>query len=433
MSSPNPETAESPSHISPMLRLPPEIVKIIVNQGPNSNIKNLRLTCRLYSETVALRLDRVFISANPRNVEVFTAIANHEVFRTKITEIIWDDALLYVRPVPRNAVEAYYGSDDDYQDYAEETDDECDKNGIDWRGNVPGWFRKACRDNVVFLGAERDKYLNRPDLVARAQQACEQMPMEGAWAYYQQLVQQQRDVLNSKAHIIALEKHIGSFPALQRIVITPAAHGWIYNPLYETPMIRAFPRGFNHYIPRSWPLPGNIVPECDEWDEDGGDWQGFRTVTRVLAEGRDFGRVVDLRIDVHELETGLNSRVFANENRTLSDFEAVLARPDFTHLQLDLMVDTYYRQSDVYRSGLLKRALARAACGQGLKYLSLRTSVDTYETDIDCTLAFPLLCRAGRSPSATRLLAKDSPVGRTKRDPVYEQQGQLSDTAMGDT
>ncbi|KAL5347109.1 hypothetical protein ACLOAV_008252 [Pseudogymnoascus australis] len=384
MSSPNPETAESPSHISPMLRLPPEIVKTIVDQVPNSTIKNLRLTCRFYLETVALRLDRVFISANPRNVEVFTAIANHEVFRNKITEIIWDDALLYVRPVAPDAAEAYYyGSDDDYQDYAEEKDDACDKNGIDWRGDVPGWFRKACRSNVYFLSGRCNDDLDRPSLVAREQEASEQMPMEASWAYYQQLVQQQRDVLDSKAHIIALEKHIGSFPALQRIVITPAAHGWIYNPLYETPMIRAFPRGFNHYIPRTWPLPDNTVPECNEWDEDGSDWQGFRTVTRVLAEGRDFGRVVDLRIDVHELETGLNSRVFEKENRTLNNFEAVLARPDFTHLQLDLMVDTFYRQADVYRSGLLKHALARASCGQGLKYLHLRTNVDTYEADID--------------------------------------------------
>ncbi|KFY31256.1 hypothetical protein V493_01264 [Pseudogymnoascus sp. VKM F-4281 (FW-2241)] len=354
MSPPNSETTESPSHISPMLRLPPEIIKTIVDQVPNSTIKTLRLTCRFYLEAVALRLDRVFISANPRNVEVFTAIANHEAFRAKITEIIWDDALLYVRPVPRNAVEAYYGLDDGYQDYAEESD-ECDKNGINWRGNVPG-----------------------------AQQACEQMPMEGAWAYYQQLVQQQRDVLDSNTHIIALEKHIGSFPALQRIAITPAAHGWIYNPLYETPMIRSFPRGFNYYIPRTWPVHDRSMPECDDWNEDGSDWQGFRTVTRVLAEGRDFGRVVDLRIDVHELETGLNSRVFEKENRTLSDFEAVLARPDFAHLQLDLMVDQHYTQADVFRSGLLKRALARASCGQGLKSLSLRTNIDMYTTIDEC-------------------------------------------------
>jgi hypothetical protein len=129
-------------------------VKIIVDQVPNSAIKNLRLTCRSYSETAALRLDRVFISANTRNVEVFTAIANHDVFRAQITEIIWDDALLYVRPKLRDKVEAYYGSDDDYEDYGNEDGDECDEDGIDWRGDVPGWFRKACRENIFSVGSE---------------------------------------------------------------------------------------------------------------------------------------------------------------------------------------------------------------------------------------------------------------------------------------
>ncbi|KFY79547.1 hypothetical protein V499_01479 [Pseudogymnoascus sp. VKM F-103] len=183
MASPNPETAEIPNHTSPALRLPPEIVKIIVDQVPNSTIKNLRLTCRFFSETVDLRLDRVFISANPRNVEVFTAIANHEVFRAQITEIIWDDAILYVRPMPRSEVEALYGSDDEYQDYVDE-DEGRDEHGIDWRGDVPGWFRIGCRENIYHIKDDRECDLDRLSLVARAQQVTEQMPMEEAWAYY---------------------------------------------------------------------------------------------------------------------------------------------------------------------------------------------------------------------------------------------------------
>ncbi|KFY89739.1 hypothetical protein V500_05528 [Pseudogymnoascus sp. VKM F-4518 (FW-2643)] len=263
-----------PSHISATLRLPPKIVKIIVDQVPNSTIKNLRLTCRFYSETVALRLDRVFISANPRNVEVFTAIANHEAFRAKITEIIWDNALPYVRPEPHNEAEGDYGSDDDYEGCEDEDEDDgSDEDGIDWRGEGPG-----------------------PSLVAREQQMSEQMPMEEAWEHYQELLQQQRDVLDSKAHIDALEKHIGSFPALERITITAATHGRLYNPLYEMPMICAFPCGFNHYIPRGWPIIRTCVPECDDWDEDCSDWQGFWVVTRLLAEDRDYGRVTDLRV-----------------------------------------------------------------------------------------------------------------------------------------
>lgn len=303
-------------------------------------------------------------------MEVFTAIAEHSVFRAQITEIIWDDALLYVRRVPD--ADEYASSDEEYEDETDE-DGEWDKYGINWRGKVPGWFRKACRENVSDTWFYRGVDVDRPSLIARAEQLAEQMPMEEAWAYYQKLLEQQRDVLNSKAHINALEKHVGSFPALQRITITAATHGRLYNPLYETPMIRAFPWGFNHYIPRGWPVPNGIIPECDPWDEDGSDWQGFRVVTRLLAEGRDSGRVTDLCVDAHELEMGLNSRVFERENRTLHDFEAVLKRPNFTHLQLDLMVDQDSEQVDVLSSGLLRRALAG---GRGLEYLSFRTCME---------------------------------------------------------
>ncbi|KFY88162.1 hypothetical protein V498_06888 [Pseudogymnoascus sp. VKM F-4517 (FW-2822)] len=370
MRSPNPATSDSPRQSTSAFLLPPKIVQRIVDLAPNSSIKNLRLTCRYYSQKAALRLDRVFISANPRNVEVFTAIAEHSVFRAQITEIIWDDALLYVRRVPD--ADEYASSDEEYEDETDE-DGEWDKYGINWRGKVPGWFRKACRENVSDMRFYCGVDVDRPSLIARAQQLAEQMPMEEAWAYYQKLLEQQRDVLNSKAHINALEKHVGSFPELQRITITAATHGRLYNPLYETPMIRAFPCGFNHYIPRCWPVPNGIIPECDPWDEDGSDWQGFRVVTRLLAEGRDLGRVTDLCVDAHELEMGLNSRVFERENRTLHDFEAVLKRPNFTHLQLDLMVDPDSEQVDVLSSGLLRRALAG---GRGLEYLSFRTCME---------------------------------------------------------
>ncbi|KFZ10708.1 hypothetical protein V502_07969 [Pseudogymnoascus sp. VKM F-4520 (FW-2644)] len=181
-----------PSHISAALRLPPKIVKIIVDQVPNSTIKNLRLTCCFYSETVALRLDRVFISANPRNVEVFTAIANHEAFRAKITEIIWDDALLYIKPKRGYKFEDEYDyadEDDEIDEYdSMDEDDEIDEYGINWRGAVLGWFRTACCKNIFDVGWCRSEDLDRPSLVLREQQVPEQMPMEEAWEYYQELL-----------------------------------------------------------------------------------------------------------------------------------------------------------------------------------------------------------------------------------------------------
>lgn len=104
-------------------------------------------------------------------------------------------------------------------------------------------------------------------------------------------------------------------------------------------------------------------------------------VTCVLAENKDQGRVIDLRVDACQLQTGLNSLVFEAENNTFRHFEAVLARPNFAHLHLDLMVDLYERQADVFHTGLLKRALAGAADGKGLRHLSIGTNIDVWGAD----------------------------------------------------
>jgi hypothetical protein len=45
-------------------------------------------------ERSLLRLDRVFLSVNLRNIEVFRAIADHEEFCHRVKEVIWDDAQL---------------------------------------------------------------------------------------------------------------------------------------------------------------------------------------------------------------------------------------------------------------------------------------------------------------------------------------------------
>ena len=70
--------------------LPNELVSIICGLLPNRDIKNLRLVCSHLGAVARLRLDRVFLSANPRNVDVFNAIAAHDVFRNQIVEIVWD-------------------------------------------------------------------------------------------------------------------------------------------------------------------------------------------------------------------------------------------------------------------------------------------------------------------------------------------------------
>lgn len=171
--------------------------------------------------------------------------------------------------------------------------------------------------------------------------------------------------------------NIGSFLALRRITITPATYGRLFNPLYETPMIRAFPRGFNFPLSRGWPCEEMRIPEVPSWENEGSDWQGIRVITRALAENRDSGKVTDLRIDASQVQTGLNIMVFDQEpNDTFRDSEKLLARPNFKHLHLDLLVPDDNRQADVFRRRLLKRALQNAANGKGLKQLQIGTNID---------------------------------------------------------
>ncbi|KAK7743718.1 hypothetical protein SLS62_010497 [Diatrype stigma] len=403
MATPSQIPEESPvpsssSHRKPnILRLPVEIVKEIYTYLSNRDIKNVRLTCSFFSGTATLRLDRVFLSANPRNVEVFQAVANNEVYRARVTEIIWDDALLVdVREGP-NLPDGVYDNDDYYND---DLYDELDEEPSPW----PKWYRKPCKDNLDEMKSFKGADVERPDHVARAQQVAALLPMEEAWAHYQELLQQQRAVLGSRAHIRALEDAIGSFPALRRVTVTCAAHGRLFNPLYETPMIRAFPRGFNYPIPRGWPVTGLSQPDCPGWDDDdGGHWQGFRAVVRVLARNRDLGRVTEMRVDANWLETGLNSSLFEQSCDGLTDFQTVLARPNFKHLHLDLLVDPSAREADMYRRGLLKQALAGAAGGRGLEYLSFRTNtVDSDKWYVPLGTIFPesslsRLCHFGLS------------------------------------
>lgn len=187
------------------LRLPPEIVEMICHQLSNRDIKQLRLTCRFYSETAVLRLARVFISANPLNIEMFIAIARHESFRHLVTEIIWDDATLHEVP-PQDTLE-WEETNPEYVEDKLKVD-----YGVDWTGNVPRWFRKSCKDNLSALRFTRGYDADRPGHLARAQQQSCHLPVTEAWAYYEKLLEQQREVLGSQAHARAFEQYISWSP-----------------------------------------------------------------------------------------------------------------------------------------------------------------------------------------------------------------------------
>lgn len=161
------------------------------------------------------------------------------------------------------------------------------------------------------------------------------------------------------------------FPNVRTITITPAAHGRLFYPLFETPMIRAFPPGFNYCIPRGWPvLQDEQLPQAEAWGDEGDDWPGFRAVTSIVAsQPHD---LAELRVDTFQIATGLNACLFEEPCRALTDFTTIITRPSFRHLHLDLLVGTQENHGwPAFASGHLARALSSAK----LQSLSIRTDV----------------------------------------------------------
>lgn len=133
----------------------------------------------------------------------------------------------------------------------------------------PIWFKEACGENLFYLRLRTGRDVDRPDHVTRREQVLAQPPLGECWQHYQHLRCQQKDALADNSDLHAFLYGIKQFPALKRVTITPAAHGYLFAPLYPTPMIRAFPKGFNYYIPWGWLFPkvSSAPAIAYEWNE----------------------------------------------------------------------------------------------------------------------------------------------------------------------
>ncbi|KAJ9293582.1 hypothetical protein DTO271G3_7661 [Paecilomyces variotii] len=240
------------------------------------------------------------------------------------------------------------------------------------------WFVKVCKENVDHLISRKGQDGERPDHIARAKQLNSQPPLNICWQYYQNLLQQQDEVLYSKRDEEAFVFGLKQFPALKRVTITPAAHGWLYNPLYETPMIRAFPSGFDYPIPRGSPISDDLqmLPFAELWEDmtekEKEQWRGFRIITRALAQVEH--NTSELIFDVNQLPTGLNCTIFNSPCEEYNNLVKILAKPGFRRLDLSLIVGGQEHFGwPAFRNGYIRRALSQA---KDLEQFSLWTTLE---------------------------------------------------------
>lgn len=362
------ETHHGLPHI---IRLPAALHDAIISSLSKRDIKSLRLTCTFFHGIARLRLHRVFISAHQRDIQVLHAIADSEKFRTGVTELIWDDARLSADP---RLSQAHGEMDEDENSEASHDNDDRE---------VPQWFINACNENIDDLNSRKGQDADRPGHAAQAEQLSARPPAAACWAHYQDLLRGQDAVLASGADEAAFRHALQRFPSLERVTVTPAAHGWLFSPLYETPTIRSLPRGLNYPVPRGWPTaPDGCPPHgMPPWPGDGEgeaykeQWHGVRVALRVLADSQTQHSVTEFVLDAHHLDTGLNCRIF-EDPATSAEYVnlcALLRRPGFARLDLALAVGGQEHLGwPAMRGGHLQAALAGAP---GMRHFSLRTNV----------------------------------------------------------
>ncbi|GKT50631.1 uncharacterized protein ColSpa_10812 [Colletotrichum spaethianum] len=298
---------------------PFEISALVFSYLENCHLKALRLTCKKLANLMSphLRFKRIFISAIPLNLQVFRAIAEHETFRRDVREIIWDDARYEKPPSDFVTFEGEYDDECVYPDeYPDNSDDDDDGPQKVPRG-VPIWHFIRCKENVEYLEERRDNDVKTlPQHLEIFQQLDAQLPLDVAYAHYQELLKQQEQVLSTSAHVAAFKWALetGRFTNLKRITLTPAAHGILFKPLYPTPAIRALPYGFNYPLPRGWPASKDKEgADYEMWgrEEDKDKWRGFRLVVSILAEqGHATSKITEMIFDGNHIQSGLTCGIF---------------------------------------------------------------------------------------------------------------------------
>ncbi|KAJ5582116.1 hypothetical protein N7535_000736 [Penicillium sp. DV-2018c] len=302
--------------------LPLELWGCIESYTSNADKKSLRLACRQFNNMVSLRLNRVFLSANPLEIKLLRNIASQDKFRHQVTEIIWDETLLYgVQPQTAGT-------------YPEKDEFLSDK-----ESGVPEWFRSVSERIIRRFKSWKCIDASQAANIKRVAQRFVQLSLGERWQLYLRLFRQQEDVLDDQSDLEAFTFAVKQFTALKRVTITPARHGHLIIPIYPTSLTHAFPKGF-HFEERLHPedVP---VTACDQYPGliDRNRW--FRTAIRVLAnEPNSVSELVmTSEASVYNFTyQGIHCAIFDEDSDEYNDFVTMLKKPGFRRLDLTLHI-----------------------------------------------------------------------------------------------
>ncbi|KAJ5322607.1 hypothetical protein N7452_010896 [Penicillium brevicompactum] len=318
------------------IALPLELWHQITSYLTNRDIKSMRLATKQFSTAVELRLQRCFVLS-----QIMRSLGTR-------SQIVWDNARLLRGPLIRRRlpgwesemildeeisdneteISCFQGSYEldwpreysDDEDEDEDEDDEGDGDPSDQlrrstkfrKKDCSVWYKAGCAASVedAFWRQAGDDWVDveDPDCKTMRQLGSIGPPLSECWEFYRTFIRQQDDVLVGKSDEEAFIHGLKRFPALPKVNVTPAAHGFLFNPLYQTPMIRSFPERFNYPMPRGWPLPSHEQPEENN--------------------------IVEFSVDSRLLRTGINCTIIDDTCEEYNHLATLLKKPGFRRLDL---------------------------------------------------------------------------------------------------
>lgn len=338
-----------------MLILPAELLCAITSHLSNRDIKNVRLTNKRLRSSSILRFDRAFLSPSYKNIEVLRAIAAHPEFGNQVKELVYDDARFVKYTIWRDG-EVLHELEDERRPMNEFLS-KCEEILNQVGGDVAGLVRAR-------TGADP-----KPDEVL--------MEFDDNVALYQQLYEEQQEIIGQGLDIIALMDALLAFPALKKVTLTSEAHQLgIHAPRYPTPLIRSFPPSFNY--PAPWPWCGRFddfnAISLKPWVEAKNCWRGFSLVLKELAHCER--RIPAFTIDVNWNHTGIAHQFLVGRPPELVNLEKVCENLERLDLAINIGRNDTFNGFRHLASGPLRRALSKAI---RLRRFSLHTSAHARE------------------------------------------------------
>lgn len=205
--------------------LPVDVLTLFFDELIQRNLKRVRLVCRTLHEIVKLRIPRVFFSPNRANINAFRGIAEHEVFRHKVREIIWDDARLSLYQRQRLPLHIAIQVSEDLRLGTRE---------IETDGKTFEHYVHEVQEHAADLTGEK-KSLRKKELWGYDAQ---NMSLEDSFDLYNRLYDEQQAIIESGEDVETLKLGLQSFPALRRLTVT--SETWRLDPLFPDTKHRFF-------------------------------------------------------------------------------------------------------------------------------------------------------------------------------------------------